>query len=142
MTVPRGDISSPDDDGAAASPVNKPATTGAFGPRTSVAVAVAEAVTVTAAPGGKAPASADPAHRSGRQVGAVTFPRAHSAPAGDADGVLSHRSAADGGGVRHGDAQAVAVQYRTPVRLTPGSAAQADTAATQERHRDIPVFPG
>ncbi|OLZ71085.1 hypothetical protein AV521_13480 [Streptomyces sp. IMTB 2501] len=63
------------------------------------------------------------------------------APTGDPDGLLG-KQAADGNVSRHGDAYAVALDHRAPLRLTPGITACVDAPRTRERHRDIPVFPG
>ncbi|WP_159033017.1 hypothetical protein [Streptomyces fodineus] len=63
------------------------------------------------------------------------------APAGDPDGVLG-KQAADGSASRHGDAYAVTLDGRAPLRLAPGATARVDVPGTRERHRDIPVFPG
>ncbi|MFD8389727.1 hypothetical protein ACFV2N_11155 [Streptomyces sp. NPDC059680] len=62
-------------------------------------------------------------------------------PTGDSDGVLG-KQAADGGASRHGDAHAVTLDDRAPLRLAPGAAARVDAPHTRDRHRDIPVFPG
>ncbi|ROP51481.1 hypothetical protein EDD94_0905 [Streptomyces sp. PanSC9] len=64
------------------------------------------------------------------------------APAGDPDGALGKQAAVDGTTSRHGDAQAVTLTDRAPLRLAPGTLAHADAPGTRERHRDIPVFPG
>lgn len=63
------------------------------------------------------------------------------APAGDPDGALGHRSAADNGGPRHGDAHAVTPSHHVPLRLVPGAVVRAVAAGTRDRHRDIPLFP-
>ncbi|ANP48979.1 hypothetical protein J2Z21_002440 [Streptomyces griseochromogenes] len=78
-----------------------------------------------------------PAHRAAAPVGAPARP----APAGDSDGVLG-KQAADGTASRHGDAHAVTLDGRAPLRLLPGTAARVDAPGPLERHRDIPVFPG
>ncbi|MCZ0987409.1 hypothetical protein O1M54_20140 [Streptomyces diastatochromogenes] len=52
------------------------------------------------------------------------------------------KQAADGTASRHGDAYAVTLDGRAPLRLLPGTAARVDAPGTRERHRDIPVFPG
>ena len=64
------------------------------------------------------------------------------APAGDPNGALGSQSALDTGASRHGDAHAVTLNDRAPLRLVSGVAARADAAGTRDRHRDIPVFPG
>ncbi|KUL43392.1 hypothetical protein [Streptomyces regalis] len=56
-------------------------------------------------------------------------------------GVLGNRSAGDGGTSRHGDAHAVSLNQRPPLRLVPGAAARVDADEIQDRHRDIPVSP-
>ncbi|MCG7206315.1 hypothetical protein [Streptomyces arenae] len=89
-----------------------------------------------------APAAADAAahsrgHRGTRAVDAPS----HPAPTGDPDGALG-KSAVDGSAARHGDAHAVTLDGRAPLRLLPGAAAHVDAAETRDRYRDIPVFPG
>ncbi|MFF6984970.1 hypothetical protein [Streptomyces sp. NPDC010273] len=69
-------------------------------------------------------------------------PVRHQAPAGDPDGALRNQSGVDGGSSRHCDAQAVTAEYRVAVRIVPGVVARADAAETQDRYRDVPVFPG
>ncbi|MEG3630847.1 hypothetical protein [Streptomyces poriticola] len=63
------------------------------------------------------------------------------APSGDPDGELGHRSAADNGTPRHGDAHAVTLHHRVPLLLVPGAVVRADAAETKDRYRDIPVSP-
>ncbi|MER5212310.1 hypothetical protein ABT063_17425 [Streptomyces sp. NPDC002838] len=67
---------------------------------------------------------------------------AHQAPTGDPGGALGGKSAVDHGTPRHGDAHAVTLDHRAPLRLVPGAAARGDADGTRDRHRDIPVFPG
>ncbi|MFB8775832.1 hypothetical protein [Streptomyces broussonetiae] len=74
--------------------------------------------------------------------GAAPAPPHRHAPAGEGDGALGNRSAADSGSSRHGDAYAVTVERRVPVRLLPGAAAVVVADGTRERYRDIPLFPG
>ncbi|MGR3870320.1 hypothetical protein ACUXZZ_17190 [Streptomyces graminifolii] len=69
-------------------------------------------------------------------------PARHQAPAGDPDGALRNQSGVDSGSSRHCDAQAVTAEYRVAVRIVPGVVARADAAETQDRYRDVPVFPG
>ncbi|WP_328829606.1 hypothetical protein OHT77_18535 [Streptomyces sp. NBC_00252] len=69
-------------------------------------------------------------------------PVRHQAPAGDPDGALRNQSGVDSGASRHCDAQAVTAEYRVAVRIVPGVVARADAAETQDRYRDVPVFPG
>ncbi|OUC90969.1 hypothetical protein CA983_40380 [Streptomyces swartbergensis] len=64
------------------------------------------------------------------------------APAGQPDGTLGNRTAADNGPSRHGDPHAVTLSDRDPLRLLPGVVARSRTADTRDSHRDIPVFPG
>ncbi|MFF4904394.1 hypothetical protein ACFY2T_06000 [Streptomyces sp. NPDC001260] len=78
------------------------------------------------------------ARRAAGGAGHVQVPQA---PGGDPTGVLSNRSAVDSGTPRHGDAQAVALNQRAPLRLPFGAAARANGDATRDRHRDIPVSP-
>ncbi|MFG2726877.1 hypothetical protein [Streptomyces canus] len=67
---------------------------------------------------------------------------AHQAPSDNQGGALAGKSAVDNGSSRHGDAHAVNLDNRAPLRLVPGAAASVDAAGTRDRHRDIPVFPG
>jgi hypothetical protein len=67
---------------------------------------------------------------------------AHQAPSDNQGGALGGKSAVDNGSSRHGDAHAVTLENRAPLRLVPGAAASVDAAGTRDRHRDIPVFPG
>jgi hypothetical protein len=55
--------------------------------------------------------------------------------------VLAHRSGVDNGSPRHGDAQAVSLNDRAPLRLVPGGVVRTDADGTRDRHRDIPVSP-
>ncbi|MFE0387939.1 hypothetical protein ACFW1F_28220 [Streptomyces bungoensis] len=89
-------------------------------------------------PGGLAPHAPAPAPAARHT--AAPAPAA-PAPSGDPDGVLG-KQAADGTASRHGDAHAVTLDGRAPLRLLPGTAAHADAPRIRERHRDIPVFPG
>ncbi|WP_028809296.1 hypothetical protein [Streptomyces sp. 351MFTsu5.1] len=67
---------------------------------------------------------------------------AHQMPSDGQGGALSGKSAVDNGSSRHGDAHAVTLDHRAPLRLVPGAAADVDAAGTRDSHRDIPVFPG
>lgn len=58
------------------------------------------------------------------------------------DGVPANGSTGDNGSSRHGDAQAVTLDQRAPLRLVAGAAVWAEVPGTRDRHRDIPVFPG
>ncbi|WP_425245761.1 hypothetical protein [Streptomyces sp. NEAU-NA10] len=77
-----------------------------------------------------------------RAVAQVRQAPAHRAPAGDPDGVLGNAPVVDSGTSRHGDAHAVTPYHRVPLSLVPGSGVRTDAAETQDRYRDIPVFPG
>ncbi|MQY35264.1 hypothetical protein SRB17_32370 [Streptomyces sp. RB17] len=87
-----------------------------------------------------APVSRPVAHAFARHGAAVGVP-GRPAPTGDSDGVLG-KQAADGSASRHGDAYAVTLDDRAPLRLVPGAAARVDAPHTRDRYRDIPVFPG
>ncbi|MEU5534646.1 hypothetical protein [Streptomyces sp. NPDC020362] len=89
------------------------------------------------APAAPQPAAHIPAQRTTAPVEAPAQP----APGGDTEGVLG-KQAVDGTASRHGDAQAVTLDGRAPLRLLPGTTARTDVPGTLERHRDIPVFPG
>ena len=97
---------------------------GAYGPRFAAAVT-----------------DAAPAHGDGRRVAGAGYAPPEQAPDGDPTGMLGANTAVDNGTSRHGDAHAVALDHRAPLRLVPGAAARADAAVTRDRHRDIPVFP-
>lgn len=56
-------------------------------------------------------------------------------------GVQGNRSAGDSSTPRHGDAHAVSLNPRAPLRLVPGAAARVEADGIQDRHRDIPVSP-
>ncbi|MFF2199185.1 hypothetical protein [Streptomyces sp. NPDC058145] len=83
-----------------------------------------------------------PAHTpAGHGTAHAGAPAQRPAPSGDPDGALG-KQAADGAASRHGDAHAIALDGRAPLRLLPGSTARVDAQGTRERHRDIPLFPG
>ncbi|MEU0455661.1 hypothetical protein ABZ322_22155 [Streptomyces sp. NPDC006129] len=63
-------------------------------------------------------------------------------PGGRPDGALGNRAVADNSTPRHGDAHAVTLDHRAPLRLVPGATARSYAAATRDRHRDVNVFPG
>jgi hypothetical protein len=67
---------------------------------------------------------------------------AHQGPAGDPGGVLGGASVLDGAASRHGDAHAVTQGPDMPLRLLPGGAVRSYVSEIQDRHRDVPVFPG
>ncbi|WP_158681097.1 hypothetical protein [Streptomyces viridochromogenes] len=58
------------------------------------------------------------------------------------DGTLGNRATVDNGAPRHGDAHAVTLSLRVPLRLVPDAAARSHAAGTRDSHRDIPLFPG
>ncbi|MFV0134111.1 hypothetical protein ACLGIH_12850 [Streptomyces sp. HMX87] len=87
-------------------------------------------------PGPRSPAHGD----EGRAAPPLPAPAPH-APPGDPDGELANRAAADNGTPRHGDAHAVTLDHRVPLRLAPGAIARAEAAETRDRYRDIPVSP-
>ncbi|GAB2861280.1 hypothetical protein GCM10027074_30550 [Streptomyces deserti] len=94
--------------------------------------------TDTAVPGGEHRAA--PARQAPARHAPASAPHT-PAPTGDPDGALGHRSAVDNGGSRYGDAHAVTLNHRAPLRLVPGAAARTDAAETRDRYRDIPVSP-
>ncbi|AXE88083.1 hypothetical protein C1703_24070 [Streptomyces sp. Go-475] len=63
-------------------------------------------------------------------------------PGGRPDGALGNRAVADNSTPRHGDAHAVTLDHRAPLRLVPGATARSYAAATRDRHRDVSAFPG
>ncbi|MFJ3717041.1 hypothetical protein [Streptomyces sp. NPDC090057] len=104
--------------------------------RPSAAAYGPDAVSATA----QAPAA--PAHTRARHAHApVGAPAQRPTPPGDPDGALG-KQAAEGAAYRHGDAHAIALDGRAPLRLLPGATARVDAPGTRERHRDIPLFPG
>ncbi len=84
-------------------------------------------------------AAARPHHRAD----SVTPPPAPvpHAPTDGPGGALDHRATVDNGTPRHGDAHAVALDHRAPLRLVPGAAARVDADETRDEYRDIPVSP-
>ncbi|MGW1614145.1 hypothetical protein ACWCQZ_32860 [Streptomyces sp. NPDC002285] len=102
-----------------------------------------EAVVVDYGPRFVADVAASHASTSG---GARTTAPSHYAPVPQAPvdhpgGVLGNRSAGDNNSSRHGDAHAVSLNGRAPLRLVPGAAARVEADEIQDRHRDIPVSP-
>ncbi|MFF9176890.1 hypothetical protein [Streptomyces sp. NPDC014793] len=89
------------------------------------------------------PAAAQaPAHiRARSATAAAGAPAQRPTPPADPDGALG-KQATDGTASRHGDAHAIALDGRAPLRLLPGTTARVDAPGTRERHRDIPLFPG
>ncbi|WP_328879825.1 hypothetical protein [Streptomyces sp. NBC_00299] len=86
------------------------------------------------------------AHSSVSSGGARTTAPSRYAPVTQAPvdhpgGVLGNRSAGDNNSSRHGDAHAVSLNGRAPLRLVPGAAARVEADEIQDRHRDIPVSP-
>jgi hypothetical protein len=86
-------------------------------------------------------ASGDPARADGHRGVAAGYPPADQDPADGRGGAPVDRSAVDNGGTRHGDAHAVSLNHRAPLRLLPGAAARVDADGIRDRHRDIPVSP-
>ncbi|MFF3632847.1 hypothetical protein [Streptomyces sp. NPDC002250] len=104
--------------------------------RPSAAAYGPDAVSATA----QAPTA--PAHTRARHAHAPAgAPAQRPTPPGDPDGALG-KQAAEGTAYRHGDAHAIALDGRAPLRLLPGATARVDAPRTRERHRDIPLFPG
>ncbi|MEU1480160.1 hypothetical protein [Streptomyces sp. NPDC005760] len=81
-------------------------------------------------------------HPSAHRTASTAHAPAHQAPSDNPGGALGGKSAVDSGPSRHGDAHAITLDHRAPLRLVPGAAASVDAAGTRDRHRDIPVFPG
>lgn len=77
----------------------------------------------------------------GPSTNAGRTPADHS-PGGRPDGALGHRSLADSGSSRHGDAHAVTPSLTAPLTLVPHVAARTHAVGTRGSHRDIPLFPG
>ncbi|MEU2426210.1 hypothetical protein ABZ619_35260 [Streptomyces sp. NPDC007851] len=87
------------------------------------------------------PAAEAAVHSRGHRGTRAAAAPSHPAPAGDPGGALG-KPAVDGSAAGHGDAHAVTLDGRAPLRLLPGAAAHVDAAGTRDRYRDIPVFPG
>ncbi|WP_406442902.1 hypothetical protein OHB14_28525 [Streptomyces sp. NBC_01613] len=87
-------------------------------------------------------ADAASARGGGQRAAGAGYAPVQQAPDGDPTGAPPNRAAVDNNTSRHGDAHAVALNHRAPLRLVPGAAARAAAAGTRDRHRDIPVFPG
>lgn len=83
----------------------------------------------------------DATQAAGHRVQPTEYAPDQPAPGGDPGGALGNRSAADNGASRHGDAHAVALYHRAPLRLVAGAAARHDAGETRDRHPDIPVSP-
>ncbi|WP_210572935.1 hypothetical protein [Streptomyces sp. GESEQ-4] len=83
----------------------------------------------------------DATRAAGHRVRPTEHAPDQPAPGGDPGGALGNRSAADNGASRHGDAHAVALYHRAPLRLVAGAAARHDACETRDRHPDIPVSP-
>ncbi|MEV6171034.1 hypothetical protein AB0L99_22715 [Streptomyces sp. NPDC051954] len=83
----------------------------------------------------------DVTHVAGHRVQPTEYAPERQEPAGDPGGSLGNRSAADAGTSRHGDAHAVQLNHRAPLRLVAGAAARTDAAETRDSHPDIPVSP-
>ncbi|MFJ4783086.1 hypothetical protein [Streptomyces sp. NPDC088794] len=78
----------------------------------------------------------------GQRVAGAGYAPVHQAPGGDpSDGAAGSRSGVDGGSSRHGDAHAVALTHRVPLRFVAGAAGRSGAAEIRDRHRDIPVSP-
>ncbi|NUR66031.1 MAG: hypothetical protein HOQ47_09735 [Streptomyces sp.] len=88
------------------------------------------------------PATGTPSRAHGHRAAASAgYVPVQQAPVGDQGWALGHRPGVDNGSSRHGDAQAVSLNDRAPLRLVPGGIVRADADGTRDRHRDIPVSP-
>ncbi|SDN02028.1 hypothetical protein SAMN04487981_103280 [Streptomyces sp. cf386] len=76
-----------------------------------------------------------------RRIAPSGYAPVQQAPADHPGGLGGSRSAGDNSSPRHGDAHAVSLSQRAPLRLVPGAAARADVDEIQDRHGDIPVSP-
>ncbi|MGA5894067.1 hypothetical protein [Streptomyces venetus] len=92
-----------------------------------------------AAPDRRAHDAAPPAHPSAAHV--AHAPGAPGHP-DRPDGMLGNRATVDNGTPRHGDAHAVTLSLRVPLRLVPDAVARSLAAGTRDSHRDVPLFPG
>lgn len=86
-------------------------------------------------------ASNNSADKDAHRVAPSGYAPVHQAPADHPGGVVGSRSAGDNNTSRHGDAHAVSLSRRAPLRLMPGAAARDVADEIQDRHRDIPVSP-
>ncbi|MFE9772514.1 hypothetical protein ACFYOV_12705 [Streptomyces sp. NPDC005931] len=85
---------------------------------------------------------ADGPHPAPQDAAAPAGPApAPHVPGGPHDGSVGNRSAADTGGSRHGDAQAVTADHRAPLRLLPGAVVRAEATQARDGYRDVPVSP-
>ncbi|MGW6738789.1 hypothetical protein [Streptomyces sp. NPDC055013] len=102
-----------------------------------------EAVVVDYGPRFVADVAASHASTSGgaRTTAPSRYAPVPQAPVDHPGGVLGNRSAGDNNSSRHGDAHAVSLNGRAPLRLVPGAAARVEADEIQDRHRDIPVSP-
>ena len=82
-----------------------------------------------------------PAADGGHGVAPAGYLPVQQAPVDHPGGVPGNRSAGDSGSSRHGDAHAVSLNPRAPLRLVPGAAARVEADEIQDRHRDVPVSP-
>ncbi|MEV7240186.1 hypothetical protein AB0N92_02820 [Streptomyces sp. NPDC093248] len=106
------------------------------------AAAPARPSAVTYGPDAGPAAAQAPAHIPARSATAAAgAPAQRPTPPADPDGALG-KQVTDGTASRHGDAHAIALDGRAPLRLRPGTTARVDAPGTRERHRDIPLFPG
>lgn len=110
---------------------------GASKQRTDGAAAVAYGPVFVA----DASSAGDATRAAGHRVRPTEYAPDQQTPGGDPGGALGNRSAADNGGSRHGDAHAVALHHRAPLRLVAGAAARRDAGETRDMHPDIPVSP-
>ncbi|MFE7269088.1 hypothetical protein [Streptomyces sp. NPDC057623] len=86
-------------------------------------------------------ASRVPAARGAHGSEPSGYAPVQQAPVEHPGGVQGNRSAGDSSTPRHGDAHAVSLNPRAPLRLVPGAAARVEADEIQDRHRDIPVSP-
>ncbi|KOG25585.1 hypothetical protein [Streptomyces viridochromogenes] len=86
-------------------------------------------------------ASHAPAPRGVHSGAPSGYAPVQQAPVEHPGGVQGNRSAGDNSTPRYGDAHAVSLNPRAPLRLVPGAAARVEADEIQDRHRDIPVSP-
>lgn len=86
-------------------------------------------------------ASRAPASRGAHGSAPSSYVPVQQVPIEHPGGVQGNRSAGDNSTPRHGDAHAVSLNLRAPLRLVPGAAARVEADEIQDRHRDIPVSP-
>ncbi|MGW3290723.1 hypothetical protein ACWDR3_39430 [Streptomyces sp. NPDC001002] len=138
LPAPVAQAPQPDGAGHAAGEVSGKGRSSSAGTRTGVGAMAYGPVSVVAAGGVRHVSAVS----DGRRVAGAGYAPVRQAPGGDpSDDAAGSRSGVDGGSSRHGDAHAVALSHRVPLRFVAGAAVRSDAAELRDRHRDIPVSP-